>query len=62
MEISRETIQKKDSELAASRAELDTLTHTKETMEKDLTLRITQLKDQSEHLTLHITQLVQAQN
>ena len=62
MEISREIIQKKDSELAASRAELDTLTHTKETMEKDLTLRITQLKDQSEHLTLHITQLVQAQN
>ncbi len=62
LEISREIIQKKDSELAASRAELDTLTHTKETMEKDLTLRITQLKDQSEHLTLHITQLVQAQN
>jgi len=50
------------AELAASRAELDTLTHTKETMEKDLTLRITQLKDQSEHLTLHITQLAQAQN
>ena len=62
LEISRKKIQKKDSELAASRAELDTLTHTKETMEKDLTLRITQLKDQSEHLTLHITQLVQAQN
>ena len=76
LDISREKIQKKDSELAASRAELDTLTHTKETMEKDLTLRITQLKDQSEHLnshiarledqsehlTLHITQLVQAQN
>ena len=55
LEISRKKIQKKDSEL-------DTLTHTKETMEKDLTLRITQLKDQSEHLTLHITQLVQAQN
>jgi len=62
LEISRKKIQKKDSELAASRAELDTLTHTKETMEKDLTLRISQLKDQSEHLTLHITQLVQAQN
>ena len=90
LDISWEKIQKKDSELAASRAELaasraelaasraelDTLTHTKETMEKDLTLRITQLKgqsehlnshiarleDQSEHLTLHITQLVQAQN
>ena len=62
LEISRKKIQKKVSELAASRAELDTLTHTKETMEKDLTLRITQLKDQSEHLTLHITQLVQAQN
>ena len=69
LEISRKKIQKKDSEL-------DTLTHTKETMEKDLTLRIMQLKyqsehlnshiarleDQSEHLTLHITQLVQAQN
>ena len=90
LEISRKKIQKKDSELAASRAELDTLTHTldtlthtldtlthtKETMEKDLTLRISQLEyqldhlnshiarleDQSEHLTLHITQLVQAQN
>jgi len=76
LEISRKKIQKKDSELAASRAELDTLIHTKETMEKDLTLRIMQLKDQSEHLnshiaqledqsehlTLHITQLVQAQN
>ena len=57
LEISRKKIQKKDSELAASRAELDTLTHTKETMEKDLTLRISQLKDQSEHLNLHIVQL-----
>ena len=57
MEISQKKIQKKDSELAASRAELDTLTHTKETMEKDLTLRISQLKDQSEHLNLHIVQL-----
>ena len=57
LEISRKKIQKKDSELAASRAELDTLTHTKETMEKDLTSRISQLKDQSEHLNLHIVQL-----
>ena len=57
LEISRKKIQKKDSELLASRAELDTLTHTKETMEKDLTLRISQLKDQSEHLNLHIVQL-----
>ena len=57
LEISRKKIQKKDSELAASRAELDTLTHTKETMEKDLTLRISQLKDQSEHLNSHIARL-----
>ena len=57
LEISRKKIQKKDSELVASRAELDTLTHTKETMEKDLTLRITQLKDQLDHLNSHIARL-----
>ena len=41
--------------------ELDSLTHAKENLDNELTSRIRQLEDQSEHLGLHITQLVQAQ-
>ena len=41
--------------------ELDSLTHVKGNLEKDLNSHIGQLEDQSEHLNLHIAQLIQAQ-